>query len=76
MLTRFDGNKKYVFDRDTALTNDSQLKDYYNTGHSQLWVDYCNGKQVEDLSEYTGFVKYYGCKLYLISPEWCKELEG
>lgn len=75
MLEGFNPNKEYFFNKDIAFANDKTLKINYENGNGKDWIDYCNGRKVNELHGEIGFIDdEIGIAFYSIDPRWCKEI--
>lgn len=69
-IRQFIKCKRYIFDKETALNDDSFKCCYYTNEFNIFWVNYCDGKEVEFIDVLDGVIKSPE-KNYLIAPWWC-----
>lgn len=64
MVTKFDKNKKYIFDMNLYVP---KIKD-----NERQWPMLCNHKEVNIVTENKGFIIINGISYHMI-PIWCRE---
>ena len=69
-MRRFDSNKKYIFSAESFKAKEGNV----NYIRMKDIIDFCDGKEVEQLNCISGMIKGY-TRDFRIAPRWCVAVE-